>query len=97
METKTKSLISGAAGPLHSRAECEVFAGLEKLPSFDGPCPEYSAVNPLRILALKESNSALWARVDLLMDHVQEMSEDEREMWGVRAVKSNILLISHLQ
>ncbi len=45
------------------------------------PCPAYSAVIPLRILALRESDPELWARVDLLMDHVDDMAEEEREMW----------------
>ena len=77
-------LISGASGPSHSSAECPVFSGLDSPPTFDGPCPEYSAVNPIRILALRERDPSLWSRVDLLMDHVQDMTEEEREMWGVR-------------
>ena len=55
----------------------------DKIPVFDGPCPEYSAVIPLRILALKDNNPELWSRVSLLMDHVQDMKEDERNMWRV--------------
>jgi len=43
--------------------------------------PEYSAIIPLRLLSLKKTRPELWQRVDLLMDHVGEMSEDERNMW----------------
>ena len=49
----------------------------------DQPCPAYSAVIPLRILALKKSDPELWSRVQLLMDHVGEMKEEERNMWEV--------------
>lgn len=86
--------IPGASGPNH-RIECPIFSQLPipDRPAFLSPendsdpfppCPAYSAVIPLRILALKKSNPELWARVDLLMDHVEDMGEEEKTMWEVR-------------
>ena len=53
------------------------------LPDFAVTCPEYAAVIPLRILALRERDPQLWHRVNGLMDHVDDMKEEEKNMWKV--------------
>ena len=48
--------------------------------------PEYAAILPIRILRLKEQNAPLWNRVDLLMDHVNDLDPDQKNRWMVSAV-----------
>ncbi|TRY73393.1 hypothetical protein TCAL_09913 [Tigriopus californicus] len=67
-------------GPNHA-IECPVFANLEELPDFTGPCEEFSAIIPLRILALRESRPETWERVNLLMDHVEDWNEVDKALW----------------
>ena len=45
--------------------------------------PEYPAILPLRTLQLKQSNPALWNRVNLLMDHTEDMTSIKREQLKV--------------
>lgn len=62
-----------------------MLAGLPEsdLPDFSDTCSEYAVTIPLRILALRDQNPMLWSRVNGLMDHVQEMKEEELNMWNV--------------
>ena len=48
--------------------------------------PEYAAILPIRILRLKEQNAPLWNRVDLLMDHVNDLEPEQKNRWMVGAV-----------
>ena len=48
--------------------------------------PEYAAILPIRILRLKEQNAQLWNRVDLLMDHVNDLDPDQKNRWMVSEV-----------
>ena len=48
--------------------------------------PEYAAILPIRILRLKEQNAPLWNRVDLLMDHVNDLDPDQKNRWMVSEV-----------
>ena len=45
--------------------------------------PEYPAILPLRTLQLKQGNPALWNRVDLLMDHTEDLTSTKREQLKV--------------
>ncbi len=40
--------------------------------------PEYCCIAPLRLLWLRDSDPAAWARVQLLMDHDQERRREEK-------------------
>ena len=48
--------------------------------------PEYAAILPIRILRLKVQNASLWNRVDLLMDHVNDLDPDQKNRWMVSVV-----------
>ena len=41
--------------------------------------PEYPAILPIRTLKLKETNPSLWNRVDLLMDHSEDITPEQQE------------------
>ena len=41
------------------------------------------AILPLRLLNLSETNPDLGKRVNLLMDHVDDMGSDEKKAWEV--------------
>ena len=41
--------------------------------------PEYPAILPIRTLQLKEKNPSIWNRVNLLMDHTDDLTQIQRE------------------
>jgi hypothetical protein len=45
--------------------------------------PAFAAILPLRLLELRKKDPDTWDRVQLLMDHNHEMTEEEKIMWNV--------------
>ena len=92
--TKYLWFILGENGPNH-KLECPILRRIEEsfLPKFytsqvvdisNGTVslvPEYAAILPIRVLQLKEQNPYLWSRVDLLMDHIEDMDSTQKEKW----------------
>ena len=78
---------------LNHQLECSVLSSIdkEKRPSFNASIkdeagnsmislvPEYPAILPIRTLKLKETNPSLWNRVDLLMDHSEDITPEQQE------------------
>ena len=83
---------------MNHRLECPILSCINKesLPNFqasqmvdisDGTVsliPEYAAILPIRTLRLKEQNPCLWDRVNLLMDHTEDMDSTQKTKWKVR-------------
>ena len=75
------------------KLECSVLSSIneDKKPSFDASikdesgkstislAPEYPAILPIRTLQLKEKNPSIWNRVNLLMDHTDDLTQMQRE------------------
>ena len=73
--------------------ECSVLSSIneDKKPSFDASikdesgkstislAPEYAAILPIRTLQLKEKSPSIWNRVNLLMDHTDDLTQMQRE------------------
>ena len=63
---------------------------LPSRPSFGSEShPALASINVIRLLRLRETDREMWDRVDLLMDHVEEIVQEERlrEMWDGSVVK----------
>ena len=79
---------SGYENRSNHSAECPILSNLdpEDVPEFSGdkPASEYSCILPLRMLRLKKTDPEMWSRVEMLMDHNDTMTEDERNMWKAR-------------
>ena len=83
---------------LNHRLECPILSCIneESLPGFqksqmvditDGTVslvPEYAAILPIRMIRLKEQNTGLWNRVNVLMDHTEDMDSTQKTKWKVR-------------
>ena len=78
---------------LNHQLECSILSSIDKdkRPSFNTSIkdeagnsmislvPEYPAILPIRTLKLKETNPSLWNRVDLLMDHSEDITTEQQE------------------
>ena len=78
---------------LNHQMECSILSSIdkEKRPTFNASIkdeagnnmislvPEYPAILPIRTLKLKETNPSLWNRVDLLMDHSEDITPEQQE------------------
>ena len=83
---------------LNHRLECPILSCIikESLPKFqtsqvveisngaESLVPEYAAILPIRTLQLKEQYPCLWNRVNLLMDHTEDMDSTQKTKWKVR-------------
>ena len=70
--------------------ECSLLSQLPSRPSFGSEShPALASINVIRLLRLRETDKEMWDRVDLLMDHVEEIVQEERlrEMWDGSVVK----------
>ena len=95
--TKSTIEILGENGINH-QLECPILCCIdnENIPEFNESdavstgvltlVPEYAAILPIRILRLKVQNAPLWNRVDLLMDHVNDLDPDQKNRWMVSEV-----------
>ena len=76
---------------LNHQLECPILSHIDqdRLPKFRRSkrfktiVPEYAAILPLRILQLKEQQPDLWSRVNLLMDHVDDLDTMQKNKWKV--------------
>ena len=76
------------AGPGH-RLECQYFTNLAsrlQIPRHAQNTPYLVSV--LRLLAVRDQDPAMWARLDLLMDHLEEL-EQQVDAWS--SVQENIV------
>merc|ERR1712223_1187492 len=85
---------------LNHQLECSILSSIDKdkRPSFNASIkdeagnsmislvPEYPAILPIRTLKLKETNPSLWNRVDLLMDHSEDITPEQQEK-----IKTNVV------
>ena len=70
--------------------ECSLLSQLPSRPTFGSEShPSLASINVIRLLRLRETDKEMWDRVDLLMDHVEEIVQEERlrEMWDGSVVK----------
>jgi len=71
-------------GP-HAR-ECQLFrihSPRFEIADYNKSCPSYNAIMTIRILWLKENKPDTWKLLDMLMDHVEEIKEEDKIMTGV--------------
>ena len=76
------------AGPAH-RLECEYFTQLRsrlEIPRHNQNTPYLVSV--LRLLSVRDRDPAMWARLDLLMDHLEELEQQE-DTW--RSIQENVV------
>ena len=59
-----------------------------------GMAPEYSCIVPLRLLALRRRDPALWARVQRLMDHDEERRRETKYWKMFQASRGTQLIMS---
>ena len=76
------------AGPAHS-LECQYFTQLRsrlEIPRHNKNTPYLVSV--LRLLSVRDQDPAMWARLDLLMDHLEEL-EQQDDTWS--SIQENIV------